>query len=72
VSGSAAMRQFSDLLLGPVRANLGRWMPYPPRVEVSTLGEGAVLAGALAFGLRSSLDNVFAKERPSRAVIELS
>ena len=61
-----------DLLLGPVRANLARWMPYPPRVEVSTLGEGAVLAGALAFGLRYSLDNVFAKERPSPAVIELS
>ena len=49
-----------DLLLQPVRDNLGGWLPYPPRVEVSTLGEGAVLMGALAYGLRSSLDSVFA------------
>jgi predicted NBD/HSP70 family sugar kinase len=49
-----------DLLLERVRWNLDRWVPYPPRVEVSTLGEGAVLMGALAFGLRSSLDSVFA------------
>jgi predicted NBD/HSP70 family sugar kinase len=49
-----------DLLLDQVRANLGRWVPYPPRVEVSMLGEGAVLMGALAYGLRDSLDSVFA------------
>ena len=49
-----------DLLLTRVRASLERWVAYPPRVEVSTLGEGAVLMGALAFGLRSSLDSVFA------------
>ncbi|TMJ94157.1 MAG: ROK family transcriptional regulator [Actinobacteria bacterium] len=48
-----------DLLLEPVRELLGRWMPYPPRVEVSSLGEAAVLSGALAVGLRSALDNVF-------------
>jgi hypothetical protein len=35
-------------------------MPYPPRVEISSLGEAAVLTGALAVGLRSALDNVFA------------
>ena len=34
-------------------------MPYPPRVEVSSLGKAAVLTGALAVGLRSALDNVF-------------
>jgi hypothetical protein len=49
----------ADLLLGPVRTLLERWLPYPPRVEVSSLGEGAVLAGALAVGLRAALDNVF-------------
>ena len=40
-----------DLLLGPVRELLGEWTPYPPRVEVSGLGEAAVLTGALAVGL---------------------
>ena len=48
-----------DLLLDPVRSLLREWMPYPPRVEVSSLGKAAVLTGALAVGLRSALDNVF-------------
>jgi hypothetical protein len=38
-------------------------MPYPPKVEVSSLGEAAVLTGALAVGLRSALDNVFVATR---------
>lgn len=50
-----------DLLLGPIRARLGGWLLYPPRVEVSSLGEAAVLSGALAVGLRAALDNVFDK-----------
>jgi predicted NBD/HSP70 family sugar kinase len=48
-----------DLLLDPIRALLRDWLPYAPRVEVSALGEAAVLTGALAVGLRSALDNVF-------------
>jgi predicted NBD/HSP70 family sugar kinase/DNA-binding CsgD family transcriptional regulator len=47
-----------DLLLDPVRVRLEGWIPYPPRVEVSSLGEAAVLTGALAFGLRRALDDV--------------
>jgi predicted NBD/HSP70 family sugar kinase len=54
-----------DLLLGPVRALLADWLPYPPRVEVSSLGEAAVLTGALAIGRQAALDNVFAnRSRP--------
>jgi hypothetical protein len=34
-------------------------------VEVSTLGEAAVLTGALAIGLQSALENVFARRAPS-------
>jgi predicted NBD/HSP70 family sugar kinase len=48
-----------DLLLEPVRRLLADWMPYPPRVEVSSLGEAAVLTGALAVGLHAALDSVF-------------
>jgi predicted NBD/HSP70 family sugar kinase len=48
-----------DLLLTSVRRLLSEWMPYPPRVEISSLGEAAVLMGALAIGLRSALDNTF-------------
>jgi predicted NBD/HSP70 family sugar kinase len=55
-----------DLLLGPVRSYLAEWLPFPPRVEVSSLGDAAVLTGALAVGLRAALDNVFVG-RPRRA-----
>jgi predicted NBD/HSP70 family sugar kinase len=55
-----------DLLLRPVRELLHSWIPYPPRVDVSSLGEAAVLTGALAIGLRTALDNVFVG-RPQRA-----
>jgi len=54
----------ADLLLAPVRSLLAEWMPYPPRVEISSLGESAVLTGALALGLRASLDNVFVARSP--------
>ena len=53
----------ADLLLDPIRDLLNRWLPYPPRVEVSSLGDAAVLTGALAVGLRSAVDNVFANRR---------
>jgi predicted NBD/HSP70 family sugar kinase len=47
-----------DLLLAPVRALLERLVPYPPQVVVSSLGDAAVLTGALALGLRKALDSV--------------
>jgi predicted NBD/HSP70 family sugar kinase len=56
-----------DLLLEPVRSLLDDWLPYPPRVEVSSLGEAAVLTGALAVGVHSARDNVFTN-RVKRAV----
>jgi predicted NBD/HSP70 family sugar kinase len=49
----------ADLLLEPIRSLLAERCPYPPRVEVSSLGDAAVLTGALAVGLRAALDNVF-------------
>lgn len=57
----------ADLLLERVRALLAAWLPYPPRVEVSSLGDGAVLTGALAVGRRSALDNVFVNRTNARA-----
>ena len=48
-----------DLLLAPIRARLDGLLPYPPRVEVSSLGDAAVLNGALAVGRAAALDSVF-------------
>jgi predicted NBD/HSP70 family sugar kinase len=49
-----------DLLLAPIREMLARQLPFPPRVEVSSLGDAAILTGALAIGLRAALENAFA------------
>jgi predicted NBD/HSP70 family sugar kinase len=47
-------------LLEPVRRRLEDWLPFPaPRVEVSALGEGAVIEGALAAGVDAALERVF-------------
>jgi predicted NBD/HSP70 family sugar kinase len=51
-----------DLLLEPVRELLASWLPFPPQVEVSTVGEAAVLAGALAVGVRAALENFARRE----------
>ena len=47
------------LLLPVVRSLLEQWLPYPPRVEISALGDAAVLTGALSVALDAALDNVF-------------
>jgi predicted NBD/HSP70 family sugar kinase len=57
-----------DLLLEPVRSLLRDWLPYPPRVEVSSLGDAAVLTGALSVGCRAALDSVFVNRRNDRSV----
>jgi predicted NBD/HSP70 family sugar kinase len=58
-----------DLLLDPIRARLREWMELPPRVEVSSLGEAAVLSGALFVGLRATLDSVFENRRAAEAPV---
>jgi len=56
-----------DLLLDPVARFLAEWLPFAPRVEVSTLGEASVLTGAIAVGLEAALENVFARRAPAPA-----
>ena len=57
-----------DLLLDEIRPLLDEWLPNPPRLETSSLGEAAVLTGALAVGLRAARENVFVnRARPRRA-----
>jgi predicted NBD/HSP70 family sugar kinase len=56
----------ADLLLDPIRRLLAAWLPYPPRLEVSSLGEAAVLTGALSLGLSAALENVLVNARGGR------
>jgi predicted NBD/HSP70 family sugar kinase len=48
-----------DLLHDHIRHLLAKWLPSPPRVQGSSLGDAAVLTGALAIGLRAARENVF-------------
>ena len=53
-------------VLEPVRRHLDGWLPFPaPQVEMSALGEAAVIEGALAAGVDAALERVF--ERRVRA-----
>jgi predicted NBD/HSP70 family sugar kinase len=52
-----------DLLYDGIRRLLAEWLPEPPRIEASSLGDAAVLTGALAVGRRAALDNVFVRRR---------
>ena len=48
-----------DLLHDHIRQLLAKWLPSPPRVQGSSLGDAAVLTGAVAIGLRAARENVF-------------
>ena len=47
-----------DLLLPRVSERLAARVPYPPRVEVSALGDAAVLTGAVAVATRAALEQI--------------
>jgi predicted NBD/HSP70 family sugar kinase len=47
-----------DLLLTPVAERLATRLPYPPRLETSALGSGAVLAGASALGASLTVEQL--------------
>jgi len=56
-----------DLLLESIGRRLAEWLPFAPRLAVSTLGEAAVLTGAVAVGLQAALENVFAQRAAAPA-----
>ncbi|MFL5926446.1 MAG: ROK family protein [Gaiellaceae bacterium] len=57
-----------DLLYDGIRGHLRAWLPTPPRVEASSLGDAAVLTGGLAVALRAARENVFVNRRVQRDV----
>ena len=50
-------------LLDTARTLLAGWLAYPPQVQISSLGDGAVLMGGLSVGTRSAVETVFAARR---------
>jgi predicted NBD/HSP70 family sugar kinase len=56
-----------DLLARPIAEELRRLSPFHPRVEVSALGQDAVLTGAVATALAEARRQLFARPRTVRA-----
>jgi predicted NBD/HSP70 family sugar kinase len=61
-----------DLLLRPIAEALASISPFSPRLEVSTLGVDAVIAGCSTTGLRLAFDRIFGSDTPiARTAIDL-
>lgn len=55
-------------LLEPVRRHLDDWLPFPaPHIEVSALGEAAVIEGAAVAAVDAALERVFERRIRRRA-----
>lgn len=49
----------ATFFLEPIKSLVGRVVPFPPRIEVSTLGDTGILVGALNIATAKSRDVVF-------------
>ncbi len=52
---------YGDLLVEPLAAELSRISPFQPRLEVSRLGDYAVLQGAIATALDEARERIFSR-----------
>jgi predicted NBD/HSP70 family sugar kinase len=69
ILGGGIGRNGGDLLVESIARELRQLLPFRPRVAVSTLGEDAVVRGAVVTALEIARDRVFARQ-PSRHVQE--
>lgn len=58
---SGGVGRQADVLLSEIQAAVARIVPFAPRIEVSTIGDNAVLRGAIALGSSIAQDLVFAQ-----------
>jgi hypothetical protein len=54
----------ADVFLNPVRKVVNELVPFPPRIESTTLGDSAVLIGTLQLATRETQEQIF-RERSS-------
>lgn len=72
ILGGGVGRQ-ADVLLAEIQAVVARIVPFAPRIEVSSLGESAVLLGGIAMGTSLAQNAVFAQRSNAyQAARELS
>ncbi len=59
-----------DLLIAPVKKILTSLIPFPPRIESTSLGDSAVLAGALRMATRNTQELIFRDRSSAIEVLE--
>lgn len=59
-----------DLLIAPIKSLLDSLIPFPPRIESTSLGDSAVLAGALRMATRNTQELIFRDRSSSIEVLE--
>lgn len=60
ILGGGIGRQ-ADVLLAEIQAVVARIVPFAPKIEVSSLGDNAVLLGGIALGTKTAQDLVFSE-----------
>jgi predicted NBD/HSP70 family sugar kinase len=63
-----AIGRNAELLLEPIRGELRAISPFAPRVEISPLGEDAVVDGAVWMALQAAQERLFSRRRTKVAV----
>jgi predicted NBD/HSP70 family sugar kinase len=62
---SGGIGRQAHFFIEPIRALVGEILPYPPRIEVSQLGDRGILVGALQLATAQACDVVFAARNHS-------
>jgi predicted NBD/HSP70 family sugar kinase len=56
---SGGIGRQADFFIDPIRELVGKILPYPPRIEISQLGDRGILVGALRIATAQACDIVF-------------
>jgi predicted NBD/HSP70 family sugar kinase len=56
---SGGIGRQAEFFIAPIRKLVHQILPFPPRIEVSTLGDGGILVGALQIATAQACDVVF-------------
>jgi predicted NBD/HSP70 family sugar kinase len=59
---SGGIGRQSDFFITPIRQLVTRILPFPPKIEVSKLGDSGILVGALQIATAEACDVVFQKQ----------
>jgi predicted NBD/HSP70 family sugar kinase len=62
----------SDFFIDPIRKLVSEILPFPPKIEVSTLGESGILIGALQIATAQARDLVFQAQTGSTSTSSLA